>query len=47
MMDATLQPKGEPTRHPEAFYQGLRLCGVDGHNTEAGADDLIPYGIGG
>jgi hypothetical protein len=30
MMDATLQPKGEPTRHPEAFYQGLRLCGVDG-----------------
>ena len=30
MMEATLQPKGEPTRHPEAFYQGLRLCGVDG-----------------
>src|ERR1039457_507342 len=30
MMDATLQPKGEPTRHPEAFYQGRRLCGVDG-----------------
>src|SRR5208283_1065832 len=30
MMAATLQPKGEPTRHPEAFYQGLRLCGVDG-----------------
>jgi hypothetical protein len=29
-MEATLQPKGEPTRHPEAFYQGLRLCGVDG-----------------
>ena len=30
MMGTTLQPKGEPTRHPEAFYQGLRLCGVDG-----------------
>ena len=30
MLDATLQPKGEPTRHPEAFYQGLRLCGVEG-----------------
>ena len=30
MMEATLQPKGEATRHQEAFYQGLRLCGVDG-----------------
>ena len=30
MMEATLQPKGEPARHAEAFYQGLRLCGVDG-----------------
>jgi len=30
IMDATLRPKGEPSRHPEAFYQGLRLCGVDG-----------------
>jgi hypothetical protein len=30
MMEATLQPKGEPTRHPEAVYQGLRLCGVEG-----------------
>ena len=30
MMDATLRPKGELTRHPEAFYQGLRLCGVEG-----------------
>lgn len=30
LLAATLRPKGEPTRHPEAFYQGLRLCGVDG-----------------
>ena len=30
LLDATLQPKAEPARHPEAFYQGLRLGGVDG-----------------
>lgn len=30
IMGAALRPKGEPARHPEAFYQGLRLCGVDG-----------------
>ena len=30
LMSAALQPKGDPIRHPEAFYHGLRLCGVDG-----------------
>jgi hypothetical protein len=30
LMGAALKPKGDPVRHPEAFYQGLRLCGVDG-----------------
>ena len=30
IMDATLAPKADPARHPEAFYHGLRLCGVDG-----------------
>ena len=25
-----LKPKGDPVPHPEAFYHGLRLCGVDG-----------------
>lgn len=30
MMSAALQPKADPARHPEAFYQGLRLCGIDG-----------------
>jgi hypothetical protein len=30
LLTATLQPKAELARHPEAFYQGLRLCGVDG-----------------
>ena len=30
LMGATLKPKGDPVRHPEAFYHGLRLCGVDG-----------------
>jgi hypothetical protein len=29
-MAATLAPKADPARHPEAFYHGLRLCGVDG-----------------
>jgi len=24
------QTKADPARHPDAFYQGLRLCGVDG-----------------
>jgi hypothetical protein len=30
MMKAALQPKADPKSHPEAFYHGLRLCGVDG-----------------
>ena len=30
LMAAALKPKAEPERHPEAFYHGLRLCGVDG-----------------
>jgi hypothetical protein len=30
LMGAALQPKADPVQHPEAFYQGLRLCGVDG-----------------
>jgi len=29
-MGAALQPKADPHEHPEAFYHGLRLCGVDG-----------------
>src|ERR1035441_6971628 len=56
MMEATLQPKGEPTRHPEAFYQGLRLCGVDGslfsvtntpQNKKANAQGAESAGAGG
>jgi hypothetical protein len=27
---AALKPKADPIRHPDAFYHGLRLCGVDG-----------------
>jgi hypothetical protein len=30
LMGATLKPKGDPVQHPEAFYHGLRLSGVDG-----------------
>lgn len=30
MMKAALEPKADPRRNPEAFYQGLRLCGIDG-----------------
>ena len=30
IMASALKPKADPRRHPEAFYQGLRLCGVDG-----------------
>ena len=30
LMGAALKPKADPARHPEAFYHGLRLCGVDG-----------------
>lgn len=30
LMATALKPKAQPTRHPEAFYQGLRLCGLDG-----------------
>jgi hypothetical protein len=30
IMSAALKPKAEPARHAEAFYHGLRLCGIDG-----------------
>jgi hypothetical protein len=30
LMAGALKPKAERSRHPEAFYHGLRLCGVDG-----------------
>jgi len=30
LMRAALKPKADPDQHPEAFYQGLRLCGIDG-----------------
>lgn len=30
IMSTALAPKADPQRHPEAFYQGLRLCGADG-----------------
>ncbi len=30
MMHAGLKPKADPKQQPEAFYQGLRLCGIDG-----------------
>jgi hypothetical protein len=30
LLGAALKPKGDPVRHPDAFYHGLRLCGVDG-----------------
>ena len=29
LLGATLKPKGDPARHPEASHHGLRLCGVD------------------
>ena len=30
LLAAALRPKADPRRHPEAFYHGLRLCGIDG-----------------
>jgi hypothetical protein len=30
VMAVALKPKADPKLHPDAFYQGLRLCGVDG-----------------
>lgn len=30
MMSAALKAKADPAQHPDAFYQGLRLCGIDG-----------------
>lgn len=30
IMSVALKPKADPRRHPEAFYHGLRLCGLDG-----------------
>jgi hypothetical protein len=30
IMAAALKPRAKPAQHPEAFYHGLRLCGLDG-----------------
>jgi hypothetical protein len=30
IMAAALKPKASRRRHPDAFYHGLRLCGIDG-----------------
>lgn len=30
IMEEALAPRARPQQHPEAFYQGLRLCGLDG-----------------
>jgi len=30
ILQAGLKTKAEPRKHPEAFYHGLRLCGIDG-----------------
>jgi hypothetical protein len=30
ILEAALVPKAHPKQHPEAFYHGLRLCGLDG-----------------
>jgi hypothetical protein len=30
ILEEALIPQALPTQHPEAFYQGLRLCGLDG-----------------
>lgn len=30
IMGAALRPKANAQKHPEAFYRGLRLCGLDG-----------------
>ena len=30
MLEAALVPQAQPGEHPEAFYHGLRLCGLDG-----------------
>ena len=40
IMDVALKPQADPRRHPEAFYKGMRLVGIDGvqfpvANTEA------------
>jgi hypothetical protein len=30
LLAAALRPKAQAQKHPEAFYDGLRLCGIDG-----------------
>jgi Transposase DDE domain len=30
ILEAALRPKAQEKKHPEAFYHGLRLCGLDG-----------------
>ena len=30
ILNSALTPKAQPRQHPDAFYDGLRLCGLDG-----------------
>ncbi len=51
-MSAALKPKAVVDKHPEAFYHGLRLCGVDGSlfsatNTPKSKRSCARPGVGG
>ncbi len=41
IMDEALCPKADPRKHSGAFYQGLRLCGIDGSNFSVANSPLI------
>lgn len=41
MMEAALSPKAQPSKHPQAFYKGLRLCGLDGSQFSVANTPLI------
>jgi len=45
LLRAALAPKANPKQHPDAFYQGLRLCGVDGSTSSVTNTPQVKKGM--
>jgi len=45
ILDSALTPKAQPKKHPDAFYQGLRLCGLDGSRFSVANTPQIEAGL--
>jgi hypothetical protein len=45
ILEEALSPKAQPKQHPQAFYQGLRLCGLDGSRFSVANTPQIKEGL--